>query len=1001
MPVDFLTEEQEERYGRFLGEPSPEQLDKYFHLASTDRELIAARRGDHNRLGFAVQLGTVRFLGTFLPDPTGVPPGVVRYMAGQLGVNAECLGAYGDSERRWDHTVEIREHFGYRDFTDAGEYFGLLRWLYARAWVSSQGPSMLFDLATTRLVARKILLPGVTTLARLVARVRDRASARLWKKLSTIPSRSQRERLESLVQTDGTRQTALDRLRRPPTRCSATGVAGALRRLREVRELGVHHLELGRLPPARVAALARFAGAARVQAIQRMPDERRTATLFAFAHTLARTACDDALDAFDVFVVTAFARAENRGETERLKTLKDLDQAALTLREACLVFLDPECEDLAAARETLYERIPKARIDGALSAVSTLARAPDDQHYYERVLRGYSNLQQFLPLLLETVPCEATEAGRPILDALAAACTLKHRPRLVLVDDEGALVPPVWRRHVFPKPGVLDRYAYTFCLLEQLREALHRRDVFVNDSTRWSDPRRLLLEGDAWEAARPTVCRALGRDPTPERALRELSTELDQAYRWAAENLGRNPSLRVETDARGRDALVLTPLDALPEPQSLGALREAAHALLPQVGLPDLLLEVATWTGFPAEFTHASEGLSRVEDLDTSLCAVLLAESCNIGLEPVIEPGVPALTRGRLSWVSQNYLRGETLVRANARLVNYQTKIPLAQAWGGGEIASADGIRFTVPVRTINARPSPKYFNRERGVTYYNFRGNQDMGFHGIVVPGTVRDAPYSLNGLLEHQTSLRPTQLMTDTGSYTDLVFGLFWLLGFRFSPRLADLKDARLWRMDRSAHYGPLNGVARNRINTKLAAANWDDFLRVAGSLLSGRVSASELIRALQAGGRLTTLARAIAEVGRVAKTIHILTFVDDESYRRLILLQLNRHEGRHSLARTVFHGQRGELRQRYREGQEDQLGALGLVLNAVVLWNTRYLDTALGQLRQQGFDVRDEDVERLSPLAHEHINLLGRYHFGLPDSVRKGELRKLRDPKEAADR
>src|SRR3546814_13456524 len=74
-------------------------------------------------------------------------------------------------------------------------------------------------------------------------------------------------------------------------------------------------------------------------------------------------------------------------------------------------------------------------------------------------------------------------------------------------------------------------------------------------------------------------------------------------------------------------------------------------------------------------------------------------------------------------------------------------------------------------------------------------------------------------------------------------------------------------------------------------------------------------------------------------------MLRFIDDETYRRRILVQLNRGESRHQLARTVFHGKRGELRQRYREGQEDQLGALGLVVNLVVLWNTIYIDRKSG--------------------------------------------------------
>lgn len=152
---------------------------------------------------------------------------------------------------------------------------------------------------------------------------------------------------------------------------------------------------------------------------------------------------------------------------------------------------------------------------------------------------------------------------------------------------------------------------------------------------------------------------------------------------------------------------------------------------------------------------------------------------------------------------------------------------------------------------------------------------------------------------------------------------------------------------------------------------------------------------MRTLQTGDRPTRLALALAEFGRIEKTLHTLTYIDDESKRRATLTQLNRGESRHSLARAVFHGKRGELRQRYREGQEDQLGALGLVVNIIVLWNTLYMSAALDQLRKSGYPIQEEDVVRLSPLIHEHINMLGRYSFSVPDSVARGELRPLHNP------
>lgn len=531
-------------------------------------------------------------------------------------------------------------------------------------------------------------------------------------------------------------------------------------------------------------------------------------------------------------------------------------------------------------------------------------------------------------------------------------------------------------------------------MLERLQDGLRSRDIFTSPSERWDDPRAKLLQGPAWETLRPRICLSLDHSPTPEVELDALARQLDEAYRRTAENLPANAAVRIER-VDGKDTPILTGLDKLEEPSSLQLLREQVEALLPRVDLPEAILEVQGWTGFANEFTHVSEGNARVEDLPLSICAVLLAEGCNIGLEPLVHQDVPALTRARLSWIQQNYIRAETITQANAKLVDYHSRLPLARAWGGGEVASADGLRFVVPVRTSNAAPNSKYFGVGRGVTYYNFTSDQFTGFHGIVIPGTLRDSLYILDGLLEQQTSLRPTELMADTAAYSDLVFGLFWLLGYQFSPRLADIGEARFWRMDRSADYGALDGVARHRINTKLILRNWDDLLRVAGSLKMGTVRASDLIRSLHFGSRPSTLARAIGEVGRVPKTLHLLTFLDDETYRRRILIQLNRGEGRHSLGRHLFHGQRGELRQPYREGQEDQLGALGLVLNVLVLWNTRYMQVALDELDRQGVEVKAKDVARLSPLKHKHIHMLGRYQFTLAEQLRRGALRPLRDP------
>jgi len=151
--------------------------------------------------------------------------------------------------------------------------------------------------------------------------------------------------------------------------------------------------------------------------------------------------------------------------------------------------------------------------------------------------------------------------------------------------------------------------------------------------------------------------------------------------------------------------------------------------------------------------------------------------------------------------------------------------VVLAQILGSGEVASADGLRFVTPSKTINSGPNPKYFGVGRGVTYYNYTSDQFTGLHGIVIPGTIRDSLYILELVLEQQTELQPKEIMTDTAGYSDIVFGLFGLLGYQFSPRLADIGSSKFWRIDSSADYGALNVISKNKIKTDLIIRYWDD--------------------------------------------------------------------------------------------------------------------------------------------------------------------------------
>jgi TnpA family transposase len=1030
MPVEFLTDEHAAAYGSFQEVPTRPELERFFFLDTDDFDLVALRRSDGHRLGMALQICTVRYIGLFLEDPLDVPWPVVEYLAEQLGINdPSCVKQYVErAKTAYEHSWEIRRRFGYHEFEDPQWSRKFRTFLYGRGWTHPEGPVALFNHAVAWLRRNRVLLPGASVLARQVSEARAVAERRLHTTVARAVRRADPGLSVALVSLldvpEGARFSELERLRRPPTRSTGTAMARALERVEEIAAFGLGRVNLSRVPVTRLATLARYGLISKAQTIERAPEPKRTALVAAVVRGLEAAAVDDALDLFALLMATRLISPARRvTERDRLAMLPVLEKASRTLARAFRV-LFTEMEGLEKRKAALDPGAVWAAIEkkvasrsaviSALGAVEQLV--PEDDGSAETALRTalgarYNTVRPFLRLLGESGALSAAPGGRRVLAAVRTLPALARRRvgrrPLLRGEIDQDLVPPAWRPAVYANArlpeGSVDRDAYVVCVLEQLFRALNRRDVFASPSQRWSDPRARLLDGPRWEALRHDVLAGLSLQTPVAEHLASLSRGLDAAWRQMAERLdeaGTDAKVEVVVPTDGwRPRLSVDKLGALDEPQSLTWLRETTAAMLPRIDLPDLLFEVHAWTGFLHAFTHVSTHTTRMDGLLTSLVAVLVSESCNVGLTPVINPNLAELTRARLSHVDQNYLRADTIAAANALLIEAQSRVELAQLWGGGLLASVDGLRFIVPSRTINAAPSPKFFGYKRGLTWLNAVNDQVMGIGALIVPGTVRDSLFILDALLNLDGGVKPEMIATDHASYSDAVFGLFTMLGYRFAPRFRDLPDQRFWRADlpdgQTSHYGPLEPIARNRVNLTKIENQWPDMLRVAGSLVTNQVRAYDLLRMFGRAGHPTPLGQAFAEYGRIDKTMHLLSLVDpvDDTYRRRMNRQLTVQESRHRLARVICHGKRGQIQQAYRDGQEDQLGCLGLVLNAAALWTTRYLDATVAQLRAQGHPVRDEDAARLSPLKAKHLNVLGRYAI---TASQPGEgLRPLRDP------
>ncbi|MBY0280693.1 MAG: Tn3 family transposase [Alphaproteobacteria bacterium] len=997
MPVNFLTDEQNQTYARYPDKLTQTQLDKYFYLDDRDKELIESCRRNYNKLGYALQLATARFLGTFLPNPLNVPSEVVNYLIEQLGINLPTdMDRYLERKAtRSTHCNEIKSIFGYQDFNTRWR-LRLSRWLYYQAWYGNERPSILFERCTLWLVERKVLLPGISTLITLISKIRDRVSKRLWQRLASLANPIQIEKLENLLITPpGKRYSRLDELKKGPTRISSNGLVQALLRYQAIHQFGIGQINIGNIPKTKIHYLARYVTTSWAPSIARMPYDRRIAVLLSFAYVYETKALDDALDLLDLLITEIMAQAKRLGEKKRIRSLGDLDKAALKLSDFGNLFLHHE--NAKNLSKLIYNSISKEVIIKAVETIRQIAR-PNHDRYYDELLDQYKRVRRFLPTLLKTVSFQTTKAGKPLQEAMLFLKTIESKRPLSFNDAPLDIANNGWRDAVFrTQSDEIDRSGYTLCAVDNLQISLRCRDVFIGQSERWGDPRAKLLSGTAWEKNKHPVCRSLNLCMDFDEAFNNLSSKLHNSYQVVIERLPENEAVEIIKDIKGHDKIKLSRLEKIDESESLKALKSKVAKLLPTIDFPQLLLEVDRMTKFTQECTHISDTGDRLSGIEVSLCAVLMADSCNIGLEPIINEDIPELQRNRLSWVQQNYIRAETLAKVNACLVDYHSKLPLALKMGTGDVASADGLRFVCAVKTVNSGPNRKYYGTKRGITYYNFSSDQGAGFYGLIITGTLRDSLYLLDGLQDQQTSLDPKEIMTDTVGASEIIFALFWLLGYQFSPRLADIGKTRFWRIDPKADYGKLNDISRHKISEASIRKHWEDILRVAVSLKLGHVSASDLIRSLFRKNRPSGLAKALMNLGRIIKTIHLLNYINDEEYRRHILIQLNKGESRHSLARTVYHGRRGEIHEKYREGQEDQLNALSLATNAIVLWNTVYIQAALDHLRAKGEIIKSEDEAKLSPLVRKHINFLGQFSFLLPESVEEGALRPLNLPKE----
>jgi len=544
-----------------------------------------------------------------------------------------------------------------------------------------------------------------------------------------------------------------------------------------------------------------------------------------------------------------------------------------------------------------------------------------------------------------------------------------------------------WKPLVLTDDG-LDRRYYEICVLTELKNALRSRDIWVEGSCQFKDFDEYLLPMDKFSELKLAKELPIAINPDCDQYLHDRLTLIEQQLA----TVNRLALANELPDAIFTDSgLKITPLDAA-VPEAAQFLIDQTSMLLPRVKITELLMDVDDWTGFTRHFVHLKGG-EPVKDR-TLLLSAILADAINLGLTKMAESS-PGTTYAKLSWLQAWHIRDETYSTGLADIVNAQFGQSFAENWGDGTTSSSDGQSFRAGSKAESSgHINPKY-GSEPGRLFYTHISDQYAPFSTKLVNVGVRHSTDVLDGLLYHESDLRVEEHYTDTAGFTDHVFGLMHLLGFRFAPRIRYLKDTKLYILKNKQDYPALDTMIGGTLNIKHIRTHWGEILLLAASIKQGTVTASLMIRKLGSYPRQNGLAIALCELCRIERTMFILDWLQSVELRRPVHAGLNKGEARNALARAVFFNRLGEIRDLSFEQQRYRASGLNLVTAAIVLWNTVYLDRATQAMRETGSKAFDDALlQYLSPLGWEHINLTGDYVWRQNRKVEDGKFRPLRN-------
>lgn len=514
--------------------------------------------------------------------------------------------------------------------------------------------------------------------------------------------------------------------------------------------------------------------------------------------------------------------------------------------------------------------------------------------------------------------------------------------------------------------------AFEACTMMSLRKSLRRGSVWIDHSLSFRERDQMLIPPSEWAVHRDQHTELLGLPKSASLFLEPLLANLVAGISAVAEAQRRG---KVEIGADGM--LRLPAIAALGDQAEPVRTRETIYKLIGQMQFPDLLLEVDVATNYSeALLGHRAKNTDEL----VAVYGALLAHGTDVDAKGVASM-IPGLEPAQIS-VAMRALEGSgRLRRANQRVAEFQSRIPIAALWGDGDKASADMMSLDASRHLWNARVDPRRRTYAAGI-YTHVRDRWGIVYDQPIVLNE-RQAGVAIEGVEQHNRAedrIRLSLLAVDTHGYANPAMAIAKLLGFDLCPRLRDLAERKLYLPHMFSVPEGLEAATVRRVSLTAIERGWDDLLRLAASIRSGRISATLALQRFGSAAQGDPLHRAAEHLGRLLRSVFLCDYIAIEDFRREIHTLLNRGESVHQLQRAVFTGKVAAERGRRRDEMQAISGSHALLTNIVLAWNTHRMHEVVQRLRRDGTKIEDDWLRRIGPAHFSHINFRGMLKFSV---------------------